>query len=448
MSGYLGSKEIFASVNQAIYVCDKTKSSIVTVNLLNRGTTSARVSIAVSTSQTTPANTEWVEFNTLLEATATLERSSLMVPPGYYVVIRSDAGVISASCWGITSGATVSVTPIATQAGSTPTWVTADPLTDVYGNYAASIQLSATDSDSGQPLTYSLTSGSLPTGLTLSSTGLISGTPSAFTTNGVSEPYSATVSVSDGVTTVPKVFSITKRWSDGLTSATAGPSAEYIKSLTGTSTDGTYWINLGDGPFQVYCLMAAGGYMLTAKIPAISTPQSQWAYEGGNWFRTTPLTEDNCANISAGEGINRLYYRYRTTTGFSMGLGSATNRITFARTGVTPLVAFTGEQFDLNPQLARSNFMTWISTAGTATTNWDNQPNSNVIGMNRTDVPYAKMRFGITMNNEADNLSNDSAIGFGTVTNNDPTGIRNVAAGGHRWSPDTRYAYQGYIFIK
>lgn len=448
MSGYLGSKEIFANVAQAIYVCDKTKASIVTVNLVNKNATPARVSIAVSTSQTDPANTDWIEFNTSLEASATLERSAVMVPPGYYVVIKTNASYISASCWGITSGNTVSVTPVAVQAGATPTWVSAATLNDVYGTSAVSLQLSAADSDTGQPLTYSLDSGALPSGLSLSSAGVISGTTTSYATSGVSEPYTFTASVSDGITSVPRTFSITKRWADGLTSTTAGPSAEYIKNLTGTTTDGTYWINIGTGPFQVYCLMSAGGYMLTAKIPSLNAAQTQWAYEGGNWFRTSTLTEENCANISAGEGLNRLYYGYRTTTGFSMGLGAASNRITFTRAGVTPLAAFTGDQFDLNPQLARSNFMTWIATAGTAATNWDNQPNSNVIGMNRTDVPGAKMRFGITMNNEADNLSNDSAIGFGTMTNNDFTGVRNVAAGGHRWSTDTRFPYQGYIFIK
>jgi hypothetical protein len=67
----------------------------------------------------------------------------------------------------------------------------------------SSIQLSATD-DESNTITYSLTSGSLPTGLSLSSSGLISGTSTA-----ASGTYTFTVSASDGVNTaVTRSFSL------------------------------------------------------------------------------------------------------------------------------------------------------------------------------------------------------------------------------------------------
>ena len=58
-----------------------------------------------------------------------------------------------------------------------PVWVTTS-LPGVSQNQAYSQQLNATD-DSGDAPTYTLNSGSLPTGLSLSSSGLISGTASA-----------------------------------------------------------------------------------------------------------------------------------------------------------------------------------------------------------------------------------------------------------------------------
>jgi hypothetical protein len=59
-----------------------------------------------------------------------------------------------------------------------PTWVTSGTITAFTRNVAYSFQLSATD-DSGAAPTYSIASGSLPTGLSLSSSGLISGTPTS-----------------------------------------------------------------------------------------------------------------------------------------------------------------------------------------------------------------------------------------------------------------------------
>lgn len=47
---------------------------------------------------------------------------------------------------------------------------------------------------------------------------------------------------------------------DGSSADRAAPNAKFIKNLTGTSTDGNYWIRFPDGnAYQVYCLMSSGG---------------------------------------------------------------------------------------------------------------------------------------------------------------------------------------------
>ena len=83
--------------------------------------------------------------------------------------------------------------PDALYINDTPIWVTpAGSLGTFNINSPVSLQLSVTD-DESNPITYSVTSGSLPSGLSLSSTGLISGTNNALTGT-----YSFTVSASDG----------------------------------------------------------------------------------------------------------------------------------------------------------------------------------------------------------------------------------------------------------
>jgi len=77
---------------------------------------------------------------------------------------------------------------------------------------------------------------------------------------------------------------------DGSTPATAAVSAASIKTLTGTNTDGTYWIDLPTvGPTLVYCLMNSsangGGWMLAMK----STRGTTFNYSANYWNTVNTL---------------------------------------------------------------------------------------------------------------------------------------------------------------
>ena len=92
--------------------------------------------------------------------------------------------------------------PDAFYINDSPVWATSSGSLGTWDG--SSIQLSATD-DESNTITYSVTSGSLPTGLSLSSSGLISGTAT-----GNPETSTFTVSASDGINTaVTRSFSIT-----------------------------------------------------------------------------------------------------------------------------------------------------------------------------------------------------------------------------------------------
>jgi hypothetical protein len=240
--------------------------------------------------------------------------------------------------------------------------------------------------------------------------------------------------------------------SSSLGSSATNPasSAAAIIAAGASKGDGIYWIQSSSGPVQVYCDMTNGGYMLVAKISATQT--DSFMYGGANWTTTIPVNETGCTLLAddGNHSVNRLYYEFTLTTGFRLALGTVSNALLEAKTGNTAKSFFTGTQS--SSQNSRAQFMTWFQTGtGQASSNFDNQPNCNTTGFNVTNVTNCSMRWGITMNNEGDCSSNDAAVGMGTYTNNYTnlaSGVRNVNAGGHRWSTDARYPGLGYIFVK
>jgi hypothetical protein len=146
-----------------------------------------------------------------------------------------------------------------------PIWSTASgTIIDGSDLNTLSSTVSATDPD-GTSITYSVASGSLPGGMSLnSSSGLISGNPSNVDGD---TTYPVTIRATSNGQQTDRAFSIIVRKSlDGGSSSRAAPSARYIKELTGTSTDGFYWIKTPDmsSAQQVFCDMnnEGGGWML------------------------------------------------------------------------------------------------------------------------------------------------------------------------------------------
>lgn len=81
---------------------------------------------------------------------------------------------------------------------------------------------------------------------------------------------------------------------DGSTSAKAAPSALYIKNLTGTTTNGVYWIKVGSAAaIQVYCDMNidGGGWMLIARSHPTGGPGSGWGWKGSNYGSVSDFSQ-------------------------------------------------------------------------------------------------------------------------------------------------------------
>jgi hypothetical protein len=124
-----------------------------------------------------------------------------------------------------------------------------------------------TTNPSSVTVSYAITSGSLPTGMSLnSSTGVISGTPSTtgYNVNGVTSTFDITATNNLGSATV-RSYSIVRRWTDGSSAQFAAPHAKYIRDL-GITTNAYYWVKPTSfsEARQVWCDQTnnGGGWML------------------------------------------------------------------------------------------------------------------------------------------------------------------------------------------
>ena len=338
MNGRLGAWELYPGTPQAVYLCNRDKATSVNLNICNRHNDSAFVSVAISTSATAPSNAEWIEYGIELLGKGVLERTGIVVSPGQYLIVKSTTKNVNAVCWGIEMGVTLGLPEITQNPGALPVWVTSATLPDIGANDSTSIQLVASDSDTVE-LTYSLTAGTLPAGLALSPSGLISGTPTAGTyVSGASEGSSFTISASDSLTTIPQLFSITKKWFDGSSAALASRNALKIKNMTGTTTNGYYWIKpLGASTaYQVHCDMntSGGGWML---MSFCGTGVSNGAhvidaYSGSAFNMGTTATSITSTNQSNGTAGNMGQSFINAVVEANRGAGVAVFRIEDAGT--------------------------------------------------------------------------------------------------------------------
>ena len=189
-------------------------------------------------------------------------------------------------------------------AGSGPTWVTgAETIlttADAYGT-TPSVTVSATDPDGGA-VTYSLTSGSLPSGMSLnSSTGVISGDPTNVSGQTTSSPQ-ITATDSVGNTSARTFNIIVNPVLDGTSSSRAARSAYHviknIQAAGGSASDwnaltGALWLDPSNSgtPFQIWCDMETqgGGWTLAIKWDQNQANGSNFSLErdGGRAYVNT-----------------------------------------------------------------------------------------------------------------------------------------------------------------
>jgi hypothetical protein len=223
---------------------------------------------------------------------------------------------------------------------ASPSWQTAaGKVGEINANQylTASINITATDPDSNDTLTYAISGGALPAGMSLiTSTGELSGSAQipldigSYNSAGVN--YNFTSTVTDGASTRVRSFYITKKWfNDGSTSAQA---AEYGSDIVayqnsiGTFSPGRYWLtgltSAGNAAQQVY--VDSGGWMLFYRH----------AGTGGSYNSTYEIKGDTLGESAVGIPMSPtmgLTDTGASTTANSRGVGRFSTQFTRALGG-------------------------------------------------------------------------------------------------------------------
>jgi hypothetical protein len=77
-------------------------NNVITVNFANQANADTRVNLALSTSATTPSAGEYIEYNALIAPYGVLERTGIIIPPGFSLLASANLATTNVIAWGIT----------------------------------------------------------------------------------------------------------------------------------------------------------------------------------------------------------------------------------------------------------------------------------------------------------------------------------------------------------
>lgn len=99
-SGRLGIADLAATTNTTLYTCPVDTFTVASVSICNR--TASPVTVRLSVSSTgTPADGEFIEYDSEILANGVLERAGLVLNAGLNIVVRSSSANVSAVAFGI-----------------------------------------------------------------------------------------------------------------------------------------------------------------------------------------------------------------------------------------------------------------------------------------------------------------------------------------------------------
>ena len=91
-TGRLSGVDITTTAATSVYTCPATTFSVVSVSICNRSATAVTVRLALTTTGSTPATTDYLEYDASLSANGVLERTGIVMTAANQLVVTSGTG--------------------------------------------------------------------------------------------------------------------------------------------------------------------------------------------------------------------------------------------------------------------------------------------------------------------------------------------------------------------
>ena len=112
-NGKLASYDLnVAGAVQSVYQVGTDRYSVVTLNLCNRSNETTVINVAITDTESSQDASRYIEYDTQLPRKGILERTGIVMQPGQYITVRSSVAGVSATVYGVETGALESLTPI------------------------------------------------------------------------------------------------------------------------------------------------------------------------------------------------------------------------------------------------------------------------------------------------------------------------------------------------
>ena len=91
-TGRLSGTDLTTTAATSVYTCPVTTFSVVSVSICNRTASAVTVNLALTSTGSTPATTDYLEFGASLSANGVVERTGIVMSAGNQLVVTAGTG--------------------------------------------------------------------------------------------------------------------------------------------------------------------------------------------------------------------------------------------------------------------------------------------------------------------------------------------------------------------